>query len=55
LTNLSVDASVNRTEPAMTPSITIEMVKGSTLYMVKAVISCRADEMIDFARSNPWH
>jgi hypothetical protein len=37
--DLSVDALMNRTELAMPPSITIEMVKGSSLYMVKAVIS----------------
>jgi hypothetical protein len=37
--DLSVTALVNRAELAMPPSITIEMVKGSTLYMVKAVIS----------------
>ena len=33
-----VDAVVNRTELAMPPSITLEMAKGFTLYMVKAVI-----------------
>jgi pyruvate dehydrogenase (quinone) len=31
-----VDAVVNRTELAMPPSITLEMAKGFTLYMVKA-------------------
>ncbi len=49
-----VDAVVNRTELAMPPSITLEMAKGFTLYMVKAVISGRADEVIDLARSNLW-
>jgi pyruvate dehydrogenase (quinone) len=49
-----VDAVVNRTELAMPPSITIEMAKGFTLYMVKAVISGRADEVIDLARTNLW-
>ena len=49
-----VDAVVNRTELAMPPSITMEMAKGFTLYMVKAVISGRADEVIDLARSNLW-
>ena len=33
-----VDAVVNRTELAMPPSITLEMAKGFTLFMVKAVI-----------------
>ena len=49
-----VDAVVNRTELVMPPSITIEMAKGFTLYMVKAVISGRADEEIDLARTNLW-
>jgi pyruvate dehydrogenase (quinone) len=49
-----VDAVVNRTELAMPPSITLEMAKGFTLYMVKAVISGRTDEVIDLARSNLW-
>jgi len=49
-----VDAVVNRTELAMPPSITMEIAKGFTLYMVKAVISGRADEVIDLARTNLW-
>jgi pyruvate dehydrogenase (quinone) len=49
-----VDAVVNRTELAMPPSITMEMAKGFTLYMVKAVMSGRADEVIDLARTNLW-
>jgi pyruvate dehydrogenase (quinone) len=49
-----VDAVVNRTELAMPPSITVEMAKGFTLYMVKAVMSGRGDEIIDLARSNLW-
>jgi pyruvate dehydrogenase (quinone) len=49
-----VDAVVNRTELAMPPSITVEMAKGFTLYMVKAVMSGRGDELIDLARTNLW-
>jgi pyruvate dehydrogenase (quinone) len=49
-----VDAVVNRTELAMPPSITLEMAKGFTLYMVKAVMSGRGDEVIDLARTNLW-
>jgi pyruvate dehydrogenase (quinone) len=49
-----IDAVVNRTELAMPPSVTMEMAKGFTLYMVKAVISGRTDEVIDLARSNLW-
>jgi len=49
-----VDAVVNRTELAMPPSITIEMAKGFTLYMVKAILSGKGDEVIDLARTNLW-
>jgi pyruvate dehydrogenase (quinone) len=49
-----VDAVVNRTELAMPPSVTLEMAKGFTLYMVKAVMSGRTDEVIDLARTNLW-
>ena len=49
-----VDAVVNRTELAMPPSITYEMAKGFTLYMVKAVISGRGDELVDLASTNLW-
>jgi pyruvate dehydrogenase (quinone) len=49
-----IDAVVNRTELAMPPSITIEMAKGFTLYMVKAVLSGRGDEVVDLARTNVW-
>src|SRR6266851_3356091 len=49
-----VDAVVNRSELVMPPSITLEMAKGFTLYMVKAVMNGRGDEVIDLARSNLW-
>ena len=49
-----VDAVVNRTELAMPPAVTMEMAKGFTLYMVKAVMSGRGDELIDLARTNLW-
>lgn len=49
-----VDAVVSRTELAMPPSITLEMAKGFTLYMVKAVISGRGDEIVDLAKTNLW-
>jgi len=49
-----VDAVVNRTELAMPPSITAEMAKGFTLYMVKAVLSGRGSDVIDLAKSNLW-
>src|SRR5438270_7663070 len=45
-------AAVNadRTERAMPPSVTLEMAIGFTLYMVKAVLSGRGDEVIDLTR-----
>jgi pyruvate dehydrogenase (quinone) len=49
-----VDAVVNRQELAMPPKITAEMAEGFTLYMVKAVMSGRADELLDLGRSNFW-
>jgi len=49
-----VDAVVNRSELAMPPSITIEMAKGFTLYMVKAIMSGRGDEIIDLVKTNLW-
>jgi pyruvate dehydrogenase (quinone) len=49
-----VDAVVNRTELAMPPSITLEMATGFSLYMVKAIMNGRGDEIIDLAKSNLW-
>lgn len=47
-----IDAVVNRMELAMPPKITAEMAKGFTLYMVKAVLNGRVNEVIDLAVSN---
>jgi pyruvate dehydrogenase (quinone) len=49
-----IDAVVNRAELAMPPSVTLDMAKGFTLYMVKAILSGRGDEIIDLARTNLW-
>jgi pyruvate dehydrogenase (quinone) len=49
-----IDAVVNRTEIAMPPAMTLEMAKGFTLYMLRAVMSGRGDELIDLARTNLW-
>jgi len=49
-----IDAVVNRTELAMPPSISMEMAKGFTLYMVKAIMNGRTDEIVDLAKSNLW-
>jgi pyruvate dehydrogenase (quinone) len=49
-----IDAVVNRSELAMPPSVTLEMAKGFSLYMVKAIMNGRGDEIIDLAKSNLW-
>jgi pyruvate dehydrogenase (quinone) len=49
-----IDAVVNRQELAIPPKITLEMAKGFTLYMVKAVMSGQADEVLDLALTNLW-
>ncbi len=47
-----IDAVVNRMELAMPPKVTTEMARGFTLYMLKAVMSGRGDEVVELARSN---
>jgi pyruvate dehydrogenase (quinone) len=47
-----IDAVVNRMELAMPPRVTAEMAKGFTLYMLKAVMSGRGDEIVELARTN---
>jgi pyruvate dehydrogenase (quinone) len=47
-----VDAVVSRMELAMPPKVNIEMAKGFSLYMLKAVLDGRAADLIELARSN---
>ena len=47
-----VDVTVNRQELAMPPAITLEQIKGFTLYMIKAVLNGKGDEVIDLAKTN---
>jgi pyruvate dehydrogenase (quinone) len=35
-------------------TITVEMAKSFTLYMVKAIMNGRGDEIIDLAKTNLW-
>ena len=49
-----IDAVVARAELVMPPAITVEMAKGFTLYMLKAVISGRTNEILDLAATNLW-
>jgi pyruvate dehydrogenase (quinone) len=36
------------------PGITVEMAKRFTLYVLKAVMSSRGDDLIDLAKANLW-
>jgi pyruvate dehydrogenase (quinone) len=47
-----IDAVVNRMELAIPPKVTATMAKGFTLYMAKAVMNGRADEVVELASSN---
>ena len=47
-----VDAVVNRMELAMPPKVMVEMAKGFSLYMLKAVMDGRATDIVDLASSN---
>jgi len=47
-----VEVLVSRQELSMPPTITLEQAKGFGLFMAKAVLSGRGDEIIDLARVN---
>jgi pyruvate dehydrogenase (quinone) len=47
-----VDVLVNRQELSMPPTLSAEQVKGFSLYMVRAVLSGKGDEVIDLALTN---
>lgn len=47
-----LDAVTARTELSMPPKITLEQMKGFTLYMAKAIISGRGDEVLELGRTN---
>jgi pyruvate dehydrogenase (quinone) len=47
-----VDAVVAPAGLAMPPAVTVEMAKGFTLYMLKAILSGRGDEIVDLASTN---
>jgi pyruvate dehydrogenase (quinone) len=49
-----IDAVVSRMVLPVPPSITADMAKGFTLYMLKAVMAGRGDELVDLARTNLW-
>jgi pyruvate dehydrogenase (quinone) len=47
-----VEVAVARQELSMPPTITFEEAKGFSLFMMRAVLSGRGDEVIDLARVN---
>jgi pyruvate dehydrogenase (quinone) len=47
-----LDVVVNRQELSMPPTITAEQAKGFSLYMLRAVLSGKGDEVIDLAKTN---
>jgi pyruvate dehydrogenase (quinone) len=47
-----VDVAVNRQELLVPPSINLAQIKGFTLYMIKAVLNGKGDEVVDLARTN---
>ena len=47
-----VDVVVNRLELAMPPKTTLDQAYGFSLWMIKAVINGRGDEVVELARSN---
>jgi pyruvate dehydrogenase (quinone) len=47
-----LEAIVSRQELSMPPSITVDQVKGFSLFMIKAVLDGRGSEIIDLAKVN---
>ncbi|OWK39858.1 ubiquinone-dependent pyruvate dehydrogenase [Fimbriiglobus ruber] len=47
-----LDVVVNRQELAMPPTIDVAQAAGFSLYMIKAVLNGRGDEVLDLARTN---
>jgi pyruvate dehydrogenase (quinone) len=49
-----IDVVTNRMELALPPKTTMEQAKGFGLYLMKAIISGRGDEIVELARTNLW-
>ena len=47
-----IEAIVSRQELSMPPTITVDQIKGFSLFMIKAVLDGRGDEIIDLAKIN---
>jgi molybdopterin biosynthesis enzyme len=46
-----VDIAVNRQELAMPPSLKLDQIVDFNLYMIKAILNGRGDEIVDLART----
>jgi pyruvate dehydrogenase (quinone) len=49
-----IDAVVNRQELSMPPKVKLEQARGFSLYMLKAVMSGKGDEILELATTNLW-
>ncbi|WP_017815072.1 ubiquinone-dependent pyruvate dehydrogenase [Paenibacillus shenyangensis] len=47
-----IDVVVNRQELSMPPTITLQQAKGFSLWMARAIMNGRGDELIDLAKTN---
>lgn len=47
-----VDIAVNRQELAMPPSLKLDQIVDFNLYMIRAILNGRGDEIVDLARTN---
>ena len=47
-----VEVDVSRQELSMPPTITVDQVKGFSLFMIKAILDGRGSEIIDLAKTN---
>jgi pyruvate dehydrogenase (quinone) len=47
-----IEVLVNRQELSMPPTIDLEQALGFSLYLIRAVLSGRGDEVIDLAKTN---
>jgi pyruvate dehydrogenase (quinone) len=47
-----MDVTVNRQELLVLPSINLAQIKGLILYMIKAVLNGKGNEVVDLARTN---
>jgi pyruvate dehydrogenase (quinone) len=47
-----VDAIVSRQELSMPPTITVDQIKGFSLFMIKAILDGRGSEIVDLAKTN---